>query len=76
MSRARPDALITDDDFAVARVVHAVQTGTIESATGKTIEVAADTICVHGDNAHALAFVRKTRTALEEAGIAIKPCGA
>lgn len=76
VSRARPDALITDDDFAVTRVVRAVQTGTIESATGKTIEVAADTICVHGDNAHALAFVRKTRTALEEAGIAIKPCGA
>lgn len=73
VSRALPDAMITDEDFAVKRVVRAVQTGTIESVTGKTIELQADTICVHGDNAHALGFVSKIREALEEAGITIAP---
>lgn len=73
VSRTLPDAMITDEDFAVQRVIRAVSTGTIESVTGKTIELSADTICVHGDNAHALAFVSKIRTALEEAGIEIAP---
>jgi UPF0271 protein len=30
------------------------------------------TICVHGDNPHALAFVRELRAALSRQGIAIR----
>lgn len=73
VSRSRPDALITDEEFAVQRVVRVVKEGTIESVTGKTIEIQADTICVHGDNVHALEFVKRTRAALEAEGIAIEP---
>ncbi len=73
VSRKLPDAVITDESFAVARVVRAVQEGTIEAASGKTINVQADTICVHGDNAHALAFAQKIRNALTAAGVEIKP---
>ena len=47
--------------------------GTIESVSGKTIEIQADTICVHGDNSHALEFVRRIRTALVAEGIAVEP---
>ena len=43
------------------------------TATGKTIEVAADTICVHGDNVHALEFARDIREALTRAGIELRP---
>lgn len=74
--RSMPNACIADEDFAVQRVVRVVREHTIESESGRTIGINADTICVHGDNAHALAFVRKIRAALEEAGIEIKPVGA
>ena len=67
------DRNYTDEDFAVARVVRVIQEGSIESVTGKTIDIAADTICVHGDNAHALEFARDIRRALTEAGIEMRP---
>ncbi len=71
--RSQENATIADEKFAVERVVRVVREGTIESATGKTIEVAADTICVHGDNAHALEFARDIRSALTQAGIELRP---
>ena len=73
VSRTQDNATITDEDFAVARVVRVIQEGSIESITGKTIDIAADTICVHGDNAHALEFARDIRRALTEAGIEMRP---
>ena len=73
VSRKLPDAVIDDEDFAVARVVRAVKEGAIESVSGKLITVKPDTICIHGDNAHALEFAGKIRTALTEAGIEVKP---
>lgn len=71
--RKEPNAVITDATFAAQRALRAVQTGTIESASGTPIHVAADTICTHGDNDRALAFVRLLRAAFAEAGIAIAP---
>lgn len=73
VARSLPNALITDEEFAVKRVVRAVKEGTIESATGKTIEIQADTICVHGDNVHALEFVKRIKAALEAEGITVQP---
>lgn len=73
VSRKLPDAVITDEDFAVARVVRTVKEGAIESASGKLITVKPDTICIHGDNVHALEFAGKIRTALTEAGVEVKP---
>ena len=74
--RKQENAVIADEDFAVARVVRAVQEGTIETVDGSTIEVAADTICIHGDNAYALEFAKKIRTALAQADVELKPCRA
>ena len=71
--RKQENAVIADEDFAVARVVRAVQEGTIEAVDGSTIEVAADTICIHGDNAHALEFAKKIREALMQADVELKP---
>ena len=74
LPRRQENAVIADEDFAVARVVRAVQEGAIEAANGSTIEVAADTICIHGDNVHALEFAKKIRAALTQAGVELKPC--
>ncbi|WP_124060989.1 LamB/YcsF family protein [Gordonibacter sp. Marseille-P4307] len=73
--RSLPNATLTDEAFAVKRAVRAVREGTIESITGKTIRISADTICTHGDNERALEFVRELRRALEESNVQIKPIG-
>ncbi len=75
VARSDPRALITDEEFAVARLVQAIKTGCIESVDGSPVHINADTVCVHGDNAHALAFVRRIRETLEEEGIRICPVG-
>ena len=72
--RRQENAVIADEEFAVARVVRAVQEGCIEAVDGTAIEVACDTICIHGDNAHALEFAKKIRAALIKANVELKPC--
>lgn len=75
VSRSNADALIHDEAFAIERMKCAVCDGAIKSVTGKLIDLHPDTACVHGDSPSALAFVKRARAALEEAGIAIKPVG-
>ena len=45
----------------------------VTAVTGKDIPIQADSICVHGDGAKALAFVEKIREAFEKEGIQISP---
>lgn len=75
VARSKPGAVITDENEAIKRVVEMVSNGTVTSASGKIITIKADSICVHGDNEHALEFVKLIRAKLEENGIDIKPIG-
>lgn len=70
--RSKPGAMIEDEDLAVNRVCTMVQTGKVEAINGKIIEIQADTICVHGDQPKAIAFVRKINQALTERKIQIQ----
>jgi 5-oxoprolinase (ATP-hydrolysing) subunit A len=58
--RDRPDALIEDPHEAVAQVERLIEHGGVQS------------ICVHGDNPHALEFLKSLRAALDQRGIAIR----
>ena len=69
------DAMITDEDEAVSRVIKMIKTGFVTGVSGKEIPVRADSVCVHGDGAKALSFTKKIRAALEAEGIAIRPLG-
>lgn len=73
VDRRKEGAMITDEDEAIARVVRMVKEKTVTAITGKDIPITADSVCVHGDGAKALAFVEKIRKALQEQGIAICP---
>lgn len=73
VARSKPGAVITDENEAVGRVVEMVSEGTVTAVTGKKINISAQSICVHGDNAHALEFVKKIRKTLSENGIEITP---
>ena len=75
VARNKPGAMITDEALAIARVVGMVKTGTVEAVTGKTIPLRPESVCVHGDSVHALAFVQKIRKALEENGVTVAAMG-
>ncbi len=73
VERNRPGAVITDEETAISRVISMVKKGTVTAITGKEIPVQADSICVHGDNEKAAAFVRQIRERLVDEGIEICP---
>ncbi|MEK8129579.1 5-oxoprolinase subunit PxpA [Paenibacillus filicis] len=73
--RRQPDALITDDGEAVRQVIRMVQEGKVHSRQGTDVGIQADTVCIHGDGAHALEFARTIHEALQQAGIAVQSIG-
>ena len=74
--RSMPGAVLHDTQVALDRVVKMIQTGKVKAIDGTEIPVACDSICVHGDNESAVAFVTAIRHRLEEEGIACRPFGA
>ncbi len=70
--RSRADALITDEEVAVAQVLRMVRESKVRSVQGSDLTLAADTVCVHGDGPHAIALVRALRCELARAGIAVR----
>ena len=73
VDRHKEGAMITDENEAIARVIRMVKEKKVTGVTGKDIPIQADSICVHGDGAKALAFVEKIREAFEKEGIQISP---
>jgi UPF0271 protein len=59
-------ALIEDVDAAVAQAVGIATTGKVEVRGGGTLELHADTICVHGDRPDAARFARCLHQALND----------
>jgi len=70
--RSREGAVIHDESVCVRRVLQAVKEGFVISASGKTISIRADTICLHGDNPQAVAFANRLSAALMESGVEIR----
>ncbi len=54
--RNMPGSLIADPDRAVDQVLQMVKEGAVSAASGRTIPIEADTVCIHGDGEHALSF--------------------
>jgi len=67
--RRQPDALITSAEAAIAQVLRMVQGGWVRTQQGSEIAIKADTVCLHGDGAHALEFAQQLSKALHEAGV-------
>ena len=75
VSRSTPGAVLNDDDEVADRIVKLVHEGEVTALDGTKITLKAETICVHGDNPHALSLVRKIREALTSSGIEVCPMG-
>ena len=70
--RRQPDALITSADAAIAQVMRLVQSGFVRPQQGPEVAIRADTVCLHGDGAHALAFAQQLNNALRDAGVRLQ----
>ena len=70
--RTQEGAMIETETAALAQAMSMVETQTVTSVTGKVIAMPVDTLCVHGDGPHALAFVRTLHHALTENGLCLK----
>ncbi len=73
--RSRPDAMITDVQIAVARVVRMVTLHEVIAVDGAAVSLSAESICIHGDGAQAPLFAQRIRAGLEAAGITVQPLG-
>ncbi|TKI05537.1 5-oxoprolinase subunit PxpA [Martelella alba] len=69
--RTEADALIEDEQQAFDRTLIMAQRGEVRTREGEWIKVRADTVCLHGDGAHALAFARRIAAGLRDNGIVI-----
>ena len=67
--RRQPDALLTDTAAATAQVLRLVTEGRVRSQQGPDVALRADTVCLHGDGAHALEFAQQLNRALRAAGV-------
>ena len=69
--RSHPDAIIMDLDISVRQVLQMVKENRVTTLSGKVIPMAADTICIHGDNRQAPLFAKKIHSSLQQNGLAI-----
>lgn len=57
---------VLDHHSALAQVQQLLQNGTVQSDTGDSVVITADTLCVHGDNPQAVALVQSIRQLLSQ----------
>jgi UPF0271 protein len=69
--RGRPGAMIEDAGKAVAQALAMVEEGYVTSVSGKRVPVAADTMCIHGDQPGAAEFAKRIKAVFQERGIRI-----
>lgn len=68
--RGQPGALIENE--AEAQALALAQRGQITAQDGSPLRLHADSLCLHGDSPHALAFARRIRQTLQQAGVTIQ----
>jgi len=70
--RGQPGALVHDADAAAERAVELALTGGIAADDGARVELAPDSLCLHGDTAGAVEIAAVVRRALEAAGVEVR----
>ena len=64
--RSHPNALLVDTGDVVRQVMKFVTEQKVTAITGQELVVLADTVCIHGDGEHAVAFAKTIYTHLYE----------
>jgi 5-oxoprolinase (ATP-hydrolysing) subunit A len=69
--RDRPGGMIEDKAKSVQQALAMVEEGYVTSLSGKRVAVAADTLCLHGDQPGAAAFAQAIRKAFADRNISV-----
>jgi UPF0271 protein len=70
--RSKPGALLQSTEAALQQVLQMVNEKTVTSLTGKKVLIDADTICLHGDGAHAADFAKAIYQLLQQHSVHIQ----
>ncbi|KJV02490.1 LamB/YcsF family protein [Rhodococcoides fascians] len=73
VSRTEPGAVLGDPEVVAQRVSTMITDGTVEAVDGTTVEVRAESICLHGDSPGAVAMANAVRDLLRVNDIDISP---
>lgn len=72
VSRGLPEAMITEEEEAEQQVVQMALDQKVTTVSGAIKVIAADTICLHGDQPDAVFFAKRISAALVNGGLTIK----
>ncbi|MGH8789424.1 MAG: 5-oxoprolinase subunit PxpA [Cupriavidus necator] len=72
VKRGTPGALHEDEEVALNQTLTMVREKRVRAIDGTWVPIQAETVCLHGDGAHALAFARRIRERLGAEGIAVR----
>ena len=69
--RTQSNAFVHDPREAAERIIRMLVEGKVRAVDGTDLAIMASTVCVHGDNPQAVAFVRQLRERLEQEEVMI-----
>lgn len=61
-----------EPDAVAGKVLQACQQGTVDTVDGTTVEIEFESVCIHSDTRGAYDLMSRTRSALDDAGIAVR----
>lgn len=73
VKRGTPGALIDDEETALSQTLTMIREQRVRAIDGTWVPIRAQTVCLHGDGAHAVAFARRIREYLEREQVQIRP---
>src|SRR5688572_13490146 len=71
--RTQPGALVHDPAAVADRAVRMAAHGVVDAVDGRALLMPVRSVCVHGDTPGAVEMARAVRTALEGAGLTLRP---
>jgi len=75
VSRSKEGSVLHDIDEVAERSLRMVKDGKATAINGDTIEVEAESLCIHGDTPGAVEMAKVLREQLDAEGIVVTPAG-
>lgn len=73
VKRGTPEAMVTDEDYAIERLIRVIKKNELVTVTGKVIyKETPQLITIHGDQPKAVLFAKRLKEALNREGIEIR----
>lgn len=63
-TRDHPKSVLQNSDDIYYQAMQIVKYGSVTTITGQQLKIQADTICIHGDNPHSIACIRKIKESI------------